>query len=215
MIFLNKSSPLLKIGNSFILILFIAVISFSIFQFYSVETSLKNRQRLESVKNKYFPILERIDQNIVRLNHIKELHLQAVMTGESGLLNEAEKEWQQAIKTFQEMKLIAPASSTRIEDLRQQFRRYVKLGSGTSETIIDQLGVTTNISPLIAQMNIDLELLHREIRIFRQNSYKQFVSTLNKSNDSADQNLYFGIAIGLMNLIFMGILVFFIINNKK
>ncbi len=121
MIFLNKSSPLLKIGNSFILILFIAVISFSIFQFYSVETSLKNRQRLESVKNKYFPILERIDQNIVRLNHIKELHLQAVMTGESGLLNEAEKEWQQAIKTFQEMKLIAPASSTRIEDLRQKY----------------------------------------------------------------------------------------------
>ena len=72
-----------------ILMVGIAILVFLAFIFYSLQTSIKNNEQLSAIKEVYFPVLERIDANIVRLDHVEERLMQSVMTGERNEVDNA------------------------------------------------------------------------------------------------------------------------------
>ncbi len=64
-----KNSVRIRISS----IALIGIVSFFIYLMFSFVTSRNNQQLLEDLHTVYFPVLERVDANMVRLDKIKEM----------------------------------------------------------------------------------------------------------------------------------------------
>ncbi|MBM3202304.1 hypothetical protein FJZ55_00140 [Candidatus Woesearchaeota archaeon] len=205
----SKSSPLLKI----ILMVGVAIAVFVAFMVYSLKTSVKNSEQLTTIKELYFPILERIDANIVRIDKMEERFMQAVMTGERDELDTVAQHARQADAVFQDMQALYPAQASAIQNLQAKLAAYFEQGHALSLALLQRH--TADQAGLSQRMNQSLSELRESVQQFRTESYDQFAHTLKASQAAATQTLYLGIAVGIMNLFFMAVLVYFIRNNIR
>jgi len=213
-----KAKPLLKERHShsmrkIILMVIVAVLVFLAFIIFSLHTSVKNNEQLSAIKNLYFPVLEQVDANIVRLDKLDEHMMQSVMIGERDEIDIAAEFYHEADDTFADMARLYLSQEEEINRLRSEFKQYFEQARHTALILLknsgqDKLGLSV-------QMNTSLKALRQHIRRFRTESYANFVNTLTNSQQSAKINTYLGIAVGLMNLFFMLVLMYFINKSVK
>jgi signal transduction histidine kinase/PAS domain-containing protein len=196
-----------------ILIVGAAIAIFLAFTAYSVHKSVQSDQQLAAIKEMYFPVLQGIEANIVRLDKMEELFMRSAMLGDRDPLDEAAGVNRQAEAAFEEITQIYPARKAEITKLRQEFKHYNDLATSTADNFLKHKG--SDISAQAKQMTQVLTDLRRSITTFRSLSYGSFVKTLSDTQSAVKLNLYMGMALGVMNLCFMGVLVFFIRNNVK
>lgn len=205
----SKTSPMLKVS----LLVGIAIVVFLAFMVYSLQTSIRNSERLTTIKELYFPILERVDANIVRIDKLEERFMQAVMTGEREELEAATQRFGEADTVFGEILSLYPTEAEAIGNLRNALARYFERGRETALALLQRHpDASTGLSQ---GMNQSLTELRQSVQQFRADSYRQFVETLKASREAATLTLYMGIAVGIMNLFFMAVLVYFIRNNIR
>jgi len=195
-------------------ILLIAVLSFVTFQWFSITISSDNRHRLNSVKDEHFPILENIDKNITRVEKIKDLYLQAVLIGETDLIEQAKTLTDTTKNSLNALKTAHPYLQLTINELQLQLDNYSEISSNTAMRMINGEELQDS-QHNVENMNHHLDRLQKMISDFRNNSYENFIGTLSRSEQSASQLHYLGIALGLMNLVFMGILGYFVRRNDR
>jgi len=202
-------NPMRKI----IMIVGIAILVFLGVTTLSVQKSFRSSDQLTSIKDLYFPVLQKIEANIVRLDKMEELFMRAVMIGETDPLDEAAAFYQQADKTLVEVGELYPERKADVERLRQEFKGYNDLASSTAKAFLDKADI--DMPAQTKKMGKALADLRKSIQQFRDSSYENFVSTLGDSQETVKLNLYMGMALGVMNLGFMAVLVFFIRNNLQ
>ncbi|WP_161808506.1 EAL domain-containing protein [Methyloglobulus morosus] len=190
-----------------------AFLIFLISIIFSLQTSIKNNEQLAAIKDLYFPVLELVDANIVRLDHINELLMQSVMTGERQDVDDALTIYKQADDAFADMAKLYQFRKDDISLLRADFTHYFELAKNTSLTLLENRG--EDKSGLTTQMNQSLTGLRQNIRHFRTTSYENFVSTLIKSQKSSETTLYTSFLVGVINLLFMVFLAYLIKKNLK
>lgn len=203
-----SDNPMKKI----IAIVAVAIMIFLVFIAFSVTSSVQNNDRLADIKALYFPVLERTDANVVRLDTFVERMTQGVMTAEVDEVESAMELAEIADKAFAEVESLYPGRRAHVQKLREDFAAYAALAKKTSVAFIDG---ETDVSAEMARMNEALEHLRAELADFRSTSYDNFVMTLEESQHSAKVGMWLGILVGVMNLGFMGVLVFFIRNNVR
>jgi len=188
-----------------------AIVVFLLFTIFSVNNSVQGSAQLSAIKDLYFPVLERVDANIVRLDKMEEQYTQLVMTGERDLLKQAGDFNDLADQAFVEMAASYPAREHEVAKLRADFKRYNELAAKTSVGFLDRSGA--DLIEQSTEMNRVLADVRGGLKAFRRSSYDNFVQTLADSQRAARLSLFMGIALGVMNLVFMGVLVYFIRNN--
>ncbi len=200
----GDANPMRKI----IIMVGVAILVFLGVTTFSVQKSVQSSGQLSAIKDLYFPVLQKIESNMVRLDKMEELFMRSVMLGDNDPLEEELGFFQQGDKDFADMAEIYPAQAKEIARLRAEFKQYQDLAHATAVALNNK---DTNIDA--QKMNKLLGELRVSIKKFREASYGNFVQTLADSQSTVKLNLYMGIALGLMNLCFMGVLVFFIRNN--
>jgi PAS domain-containing protein len=203
-------------NNSFkkiIIMVLLAIFVFLVFIAYSLNSSVVNSQRLKNIKIAQYPVLERVDANVVHLDKIKELFLQAVMSAEEDIIDEAKEHELEAVKIFREIKTIEPVYQKEMDLLIAELENYFKISTEASLYLIEESTDKSTIKEKVQIMNTALAKLKKNIADFHDHSYNMFSTALDESNNSAIQNMYMAIGIGLMNLAFMLVLVYFIRNN--
>lgn len=201
-----KANPMRKI----MLLVGVAIIVFLGVTGYSVQKSIQSSGQLADIKDLYFPVLQRIDVNIVRLDKMEELFTRSVMLGDRETLGEARDVYRQADKVFDELAGLYPARQAEVNKLRGDLKQYNTLALATAEALLNHVA---NSPEQTKQMNKVLADLRESIKAFRESSYQNFVQTLAGTQQAVTVNLYMGVALGMMNLFFMGVLVYFIRNN--
>ena len=202
-----------KTMRKILLLVVIAILVFLTFIIYSLHTSIKNNEQLSAIKDLYFPVLERVDANIVRLDHIEELLIQSVMIGERNEVDDAASIYKQADDAFVDMIKLYQFRKKDISILRAEFKQYFELAKDTTLTFLENGG--KDKPGLTTQMNKALIGLRQNLRQFRSTSYDNFVNTLISSQVSAKINLYTGIVVGVINLLFMVVLAYVMKKNVK
>ncbi len=205
----QQANPMRKI----IALVGIAIVIFLAFTTFSVNVSFQSSDHLTEIKDLYFPVLERVDANIVRLDKMEETYTQAVMIGEKDMIADAEEHFAKADAAFAEMLKLYPARQVDITRLRERFGDYKNSAGKATTLMLEDAG--SKSKEATDKMIGELKELRQQIQNFRASSYENFVDTLAQSQRAVKLNLYMGMAIGLMNLIFMGVLVFFIRNNVR
>ncbi len=201
----KNDNPMLKI----ILLVGGAIALFLAFSTFSVQKAVQSNSNLSDIRDLYFPVLERADRNIVRLDKMEEQFMQGVMMADKDTVDKAQPYYMGGDKTFAEMASLYPGRKTDILRLKAEFTGYRNLAYQTATGMINHTGSFSDV----AKMNASLGTLKKNLTNFRSSSYDNFVKTLLQTQQATKLNLYLGMAIGAMNLMFMGVLVFFIRNN--
>ena len=87
-----------------ILMVGVAIFIFLAFSTYNVKKSVESGEQLSEIRDLYFPVLERVDANIVRLDKMEERFMQAAMIGETDMIDEASEFYKQADGVFDKHK---------------------------------------------------------------------------------------------------------------
>ncbi len=188
----------------------VAIAVFMAFSAYSIRKELQSSAQLAAIRDLYFPVLQRLDANIVRVDKMEELYIQVVVAGDRDLIGKAGEMGGQADQAFDEVRKLYPGRDAEVAALRAQLARYQQLAGAASTGFLDQSG---DPAALAAGMNAALEDLRKSAAAFRKSSYGEFVATLASSQRDATVRLWMGLALGVMNLGFMAVLVFVIRRN--
>jgi signal transduction histidine kinase len=205
----GSPNPMLRV----FLLVAVAIVIFMAFTAYSVHQEIQGRAQLAAIKDMYFPLLQRLDANVVRLDKIQQLYIQVAITGDRDSITSASELGTQADQAFAEMVALYPGHDQTIAQLRFDLRTYQELATKASIAYLNQERAAA--APMAASMNRALANIGSRIKTFRKSSYDDFVSTLVNSQRAAQSRLVMGLALGLMNLGFMAVLVYFIHNHLK
>ena len=208
----QKPAPATSMGKIF-LIVGVAIVVFMAFTVYSVKKEVQSSAQLAAIKDLYFPVLQRLDANIVRIDKVEETYIQVVIAGDKDSIDKAAQIGQQADQAFAEIAKLYKERAPETVKLREQLKQYQALATKTSLAFLAQS--TEDMTPLTTGMNKALADLRQGLKTFRQSSYDSFEQTLASEEHDARVRLLMGLALGVMNLGFMGVLVFFIRNNMK
>ncbi len=143
---------------------------------------------------------------------MEELYIQVVVLGDRDALDTANEQATKADDAFKEIARLYPERAQEVTKLRAQLTNYRTLAATVSVGYLKQ---QTGLEGATAQMNQALSDLRASVKAFRESSYENFVKTLGDSQQAARLGLLLGVALGVMNLCFMGVLVYFIRNNMK
>ena len=201
-----------SMGKIFLLV-GLAILIFMAFSAYSVRKEIQGSAQLAAIKDLYFPVLQRLDANIVRIDKMEELYIQVVVAGDRDLIAKAADLSSQGDNAFAEISQLYPGKDTEVARLRSDLKSYQGLATKTSTAFLDQTG--GDMEALTGSMNKALATVRADLTAFRKASYDEFVATLAGSERDARVRLFMGLALGVMNLGFMAVLVYFIRNNVK
>jgi HPt (histidine-containing phosphotransfer) domain-containing protein len=191
----------------------LAIVIFLAFTAYSVRKDIQGRAELAAIKDLYFPVLQRLDADIVRLDKMEELYIQVVVAGDRDSLEKATELGGQADQALGEISKLYPLRAGEVAKLRKSLQTYQGLATKTATAFLDQS--VADPTPLTTAMNEALAGLRESLKQFRAASYDGFVTTLAGSEDDARVRMFMGLALGIMNLGFMAVLVYFIRNNMR
>jgi HPt (histidine-containing phosphotransfer) domain-containing protein len=205
----ESARPMRKI----FLLVGIAIAVFMVFTAYSIHNAAHERAQLTAIRDLYFPVLERADRNLIRIDKMEEQYLQAVELGDTDMVDKAGEIALQADKDFVEMTKLDPARAADIETIRRELERYRSLAERTSRAFLAH--ASDGMPALTQGMNQSLAALRTGLKAFRQSCYSNFTDTLAESQHDAKAGSVIGLTIGAMNIAFMGVLVYFIRNNVR
>ena len=188
----------------------VAIVVFMAFSAYSIRKELQSSAQLTAIKERYFPVLQRLDANIVRVDKMEELYIQVVVAGDRDLIAKAGEMGVQADQAFDEVAKLYSGRDADVARLRAGLKHYQDLAAAASTAFLDQSG---DPAALATGMNTALADLRAGLSNFRKSSYDEFVATLASSQRDATVRLWMGLALGVMNLGFMAVLVYFIRKN--
>ena len=186
----------------------VAIVLFSVFFLYGLQSSVKSGEQLSDIKDVYFPVLEQIDATIVNIDRIEGHMIQAVMTGEAEEISSAREVYTLTSNILTHIGENYPEQREAIAALQNQFEGYFSFAEQTSQAILANGGKDEQGQSV--QMNQLLQELRKQVVAFRDISYQNFLSTLDESGHLSALNFYMSIGVGAINLLFMAILVYFI-----
>ena len=186
----------------------VAIVLFSVFFLYGLQSSVKSGEQLSDIKDVYFPVLEQIDATIVNIDRIEGHMIQAVMTGEAEVISNAREVYTLTSNILIHIGENYPEQREAIAALQNQFEGYFSFAEQTSQAILANGGKDEQGQSV--QMNQLLQELRKQVVAFREISYQNFLSTLDESGHLSALNFYMSIGVGAINLMFMAILVYFI-----
>ena len=189
----------------------VAIAVFLAFTAYTVTKEIQGRAQLAAIKDIYFPVLQRIDADIVRIDKMEELYIQVVVAGDRDLIEKAAGLAAQADQALAQIDQVYRGRSQDVARLRAGLNRYQVAAAKASNAFLSQ--TDADMAAAAADMNQALEALRADLAGFRQSAYDEFVDTLAGSQRDAEIRLLMGLALGIMNLGFMAVLVHFIRKN--
>ena len=195
----------LSVRNKILLIPLVGVIGFAVYLTFNFSTIRANSERLEYTRDVAFPLLERIDANLVRLDKIKEQLNAAVFSNDEDLLAEAGDTAQLMTATFSDMLQIDAAGQQAVTQLSKSFETYYGIAFNFTDDLI--AGRADFASPetqqRVKEMATALETLQGQLKSVREQYYEGFTTNIDAANTATKALLSFGIVITVVTVVIL------------
>ncbi|NPU94996.1 MAG: methyl-accepting chemotaxis protein [Gammaproteobacteria bacterium] len=174
----------ISIKFKLLLIPLVGVLGFATNLAYNFSVNTETRHKLESVRDTYYPILERANNVIVTLDRTTEILNSAVSAGELDMMKGADENSEKMRSLFREIKALEPNRKREVEDLASSFENYYMLAREISEGMISGKADFAQLNTKVETMGSKLNSLKSQLRDFRDESHELFSSNI--SNSIAD-----------------------------
>jgi two-component system, chemotaxis family, sensor kinase CheA len=191
------------------LIAIVSMISFGGYLGFNVWVNTENSRLLASVRDVYFPILEKSTSNSVRLERISELFNTAVLTGELDYLQTADKIADSMRADFETTLTLEPQKQADIKAIQSIFEDYYTLG----KAIAEGMAMGEDIEPSALRAKVDtkeehLEILQTRLETFRKYSHNTFTGNIDHANRNSEFTLTSGFVIWAISILLLAVTVY-------
>lgn len=180
---------------------------------FNFSVTSDNNMMLKEVRDIYFPTLERLDANLVRLNKITEIYSAAVIAGEEDVLEEIGDYAKALVQALHEVIALDRKEQALVDRLLGEFTAYIQAADALSRSMIDETLDMGAAQPALSEMNMQRETVEKELREFRDRSYHLFTDAIDGANDASAEALLSGAIIGVITAIILGLGGLFIGNS--
>jgi two-component system chemotaxis sensor kinase CheA len=193
----------------------VAIACFLAISTYQVVKSIESKTSLTKVEQSYFPVLIKADASIAVMEKVSDDYVKAVMTAAADKAVAAHDLGKGAVGNLQEMSTLFPDKARQIDQIRTQFNAYNEEAARMDDDYLNHRMVLRDWLPRIKEMNENLATTRTKLKELRAAFYDDFSRSVTKTQSAMQWNLVLSLALGTMNICFMGVLVFLIRNNLR
>lgn len=203
----------ISIKSKIFSIAFAGIAGFIIYWGYNFSITEANFQRLQQVKNVYFPVLERLDANITRLDKLRQTFQAAVTSGEIDFLEPVDELAAQTIRAYREIEELDSSHDDEVESLINRFEKYIAQSTLLSKNMINGTLPPAQLKPAVEEMNAATDAYNQLLVAFRNASHSRFTATIEFAEQSTNTALGLGLAIGLIMITVLIGTTWFVANS--
>ena len=189
------------IRNKILLIPTVAIIGFLVFLAVIITNGGKNADRLDEIKDIYFPVLELANSNIVILERMNELMTNAASTGEQEMLNSAKKMSERMSENLRTQASLQVDQRSQIDEIERNRKDFGNIAFDLAQSMIDGTMDFSRIAEIASSKQKGYETLEQSLKAFRDQSHKSFTVTVNEALKTERNNLSLGIIICVVTVV--------------
>ncbi len=179
----------------------VAILGFVLFLMFIVNSGAQNAERLEEIKDTYFPVLELASSNIVLHERMNELMTSAASTGEQDMLDNARRMATQIEDNLSKQGSLQGNQSNTIQAIKSNLGDYTKISFDLTQNMINGTMDFSRIAEIAENKRVADERLSQSLKSFRDESHQSFIKTVNLSVETEANNLKVGLVIGIITVV--------------
>ena len=172
-----------------------AIIGFVVSLVINTNINSANSERIQKVRDVYFPVVQKSDANLVKLGQIKELLNNAVSTGEEEFIQNADSLKKEILNNIESIIELWSEESEQSMKTRSQFNNYYSIAHDVSAGMLSGTLDMSKMSDKIDQMNSSLQLVTQSMEKSNLDALSGFNEIVEASNSSAQKALTLGITV--------------------
>lgn len=188
----------ISIRFKILIIVLIAMLGFSGLLFFNYLVTNENTSRLQKVKDIYFPTLERIDANLVRLDKIKETLNAAVTSAEIDMLEDTDELALETRTAFDEIAKLDAETTNETHNISALFDRYYTNAKQLTTGLVNETIKPEKIKSDVVKMRDSLTVYSKALTDFRLAGYERFTSNISDANDASEAALSIGLSVSFL-----------------
>ncbi|WP_290579710.1 methyl-accepting chemotaxis protein [Ketobacter sp.] len=165
---------------------------------YNFSVNTETSVSLESVRDQYYPILEKANNMIVLLDRTTETLNSAVSAGELDIINTADENADKMRALEDDIYKLEPKRKAEVEQLKIQFDKYYSAARALSEGMITGAIDFSTLNDKVEEMGKLQSTLKTNLQDFRDESHQLFTSNISDSIEKAREALTVGAVIALI-----------------
>jgi len=194
-------------------IVMVGVIGFGLYLAANMVVASKNTERLASIRDVYFPVLEISDANIVYFTRIKDSLAGAVTSADEDLIEEAESYFQATEEGFNSILVVDATYAADIEGLHLALKAYGEASISLTKGLVSGSLDFSAATPRMATMEQAMTAYGDALGSFRESVYTTFTTSIQTAEHTSSQALIVGAIIGLVLLVLLSALGWFVAVN--
>lgn len=172
-----------------------AIIGFMISLAMNTSINSQNSERIQKVRDVYFPVVQKADANLVKLRQIKELLNTAVSTGEVEFIQNADVLKEEVISDVEIIIELWTDRSQENKNLRDQFKKYYSLANAVSAGMLNGTLDMSKMSSKIDNMNSSLVTVKSSMEKLSLDALNEFNQTVEVSISDGQKALNLGMLV--------------------
>jgi len=188
----------ISIKYKLLLIPLVGVLGFGTNLVFNYTVNTETSHSLESVRDQYYPILEKANGLIVLLERTTETLNSAVSAGEIDMIAAADESAEKMRSLIADIYELEPTRKAEVEDLKGQFNKYYSAARGLSEGMISGNIDFSKLNEKVEEMGSLQSRLKVNLQGFRDESHELFTSNISDSISKAERALNVGAAIAVV-----------------
>jgi len=172
-----------------------AIIGFAVSLAVNTSINSANSERMQKVRDVYFPVVQKSDANLVKLNQIEELLNTAVATGEAEFIDGAEGLKTEIKDNLNQVIGLWVERSTDTQLVLRQFNTYYSVAHEVSAGMLSGTLDMSLMSSKIEAMNSSLEAVRLSMQKSSDGALSEFNMTVEASNTAAEKALKLGVMV--------------------
>ena len=172
-----------------------AIIGFMISLAVNTSINSQNSERIQKVRDVYFPVVQKADGNLVKLRQIKELLNTAVSTGEVEIIQNADLLKKEILADVESIITLWTDRSQENQKLKDQFKQYYTIAREVSAGMLSGTLDMSKMSSKIDNMNDAFETVKDSMEKLSSNALTEFNQTVDVSISDAQKALTLGMLV--------------------
>ena len=172
-----------------------AIIGFAVNLAVNTSINSANGERMQKVRDVYFPVVQKADANLVKLNQIGGLLNTAVATGEKDFIHSAEALKIDIVSNFDDIIKLWTNHSADTRQSLKQFNDYYKAAFEVSDGMLNGTLDMSLMSSKIEGMNTRLTAIRKSMQKSSDEALAEFNQTVDASNEAAVNALTLGVMV--------------------
>lgn len=170
----------------------------------SYNITQQNADRLKQASDVYYPVLEKTDASLVRLERIREALSAAVNASELEMLEKVENHGRVMVANLDAIRMLDVTLKQDTDNLQAQFDTYLKTATSLARNMINGSQTVEPMQETVARVNTAFDQFENQMLRFRAQNYQQFIVTLDESNAASQQSLVIGLVLSIVIAVISG-----------